>query len=83
MSKRYCYVDESGQHTQGEFFSVAAVTVNTVDQRDEGERMLLEIEAKTRKGSTKWTKTNYRIKEQYLRTIIALPELKNCLFFSQ
>ena len=44
MSKIYCYVDESGQHTQGDFFSVAVVIVNTTELRDEGERMLLEVE---------------------------------------
>ena len=55
----YCYVDESGQHTQGDFFSVAVVIVNTIEARDNTERMLLAMERKTGKGSTKWAKTHY------------------------
>ena len=82
MSKIYYYVDESGQHTQGHFFSVAVVIVKTVEMRDRGEDMLLEVEGITKKGSTKWTKTHYRKKVQYLRTITTLPELKSCLFYS-
>lgn len=82
MSNIYCYVDESGQHTQGDFFSVAAVIVKTVEMRDSGENTLLEVERTTEKGSTKWTKTHYRKKVQYLKTISALSELKGCLFYS-
>ncbi len=82
MSKIYCYVDESGQHTQGDFFSVAAVIVKTVEMRDSGEQMLLRVEKATGKGSMKWTKTHYLKKVQYLRTITTLSELKSCLFYS-
>lgn len=82
MSGIYCYVDESGQHTHGDFFSVSVVIVKTVEMRDEGEGMLLEIERTTEKGSTKWTKTHHRKKARYLRTIATLTELKNCLFYS-
>ena len=31
----YCYVDESGQHTEGDVFSVATVIVNTVEVREQ------------------------------------------------
>ena len=82
MSKIYCYVDESGQHTQGDFFGVAAVIVKTVEMRDSGEHTLLELERTTEKGSTKWTKTHYHKKDQYLRTIATLSEVKGCLFYS-
>ena len=82
MSKIYCYVDESGQHTQGDFFSVAVVIVKTVEMRDNGEDVLLEVERTTEKGSTKWTKTHYLRKVRYLRAITTLSELKNCLFYS-
>ena len=82
MSKLYCYVDESGQHTQGDYFSVAAVIVNTIGLRDEGEHMLLEIEAKTGKRSTKWTRTFYLKKTQYLRAIATIEDLKGALFYS-
>ena len=82
MSKIYCYVDESGQHTQGDFFSVAVVIVNATELRDKGERKLLDVERKTGKGTAKWTNTNYVKKEIYLRSITDLAELKSCLFYS-
>jgi hypothetical protein len=82
MQSMYCYVDESGQHTQGAFFVIAVVIVNSIELRDEGERMLLEIEKKTGKESTKWSKTNYVKKDRYIRAIATMPKLKNCLFCS-
>ena len=82
MNNIYCYVDESGQDTQGEFFSVSVVIVNSVQLRDEGERRLLDIKRKTGKGIAKWMKTNYVKKEGYLRAITDLAELKGCLFYS-
>ena len=78
----YCYVDESGQHTQGDFFSVAAVIMHTIEGRDSAERMLLKMERKTGKGSTKWSKTRYVKKVQYLQAITTITELKSCLFYS-
>ena len=82
MSNVYYYVDESGQHTHGDFFTVSVIIVRTVDIRDEVEHMLLEIEKRTKKGTMKWTKTHYLRKDQYLRSITTLAELKGCLFYS-
>lgn len=78
----YCYVDESGQHTEGDVFSIAAVIVNTIEVRDKVEHMLLKIEGATGKGSTKWAKTYYRKKVQYLHAIATITDLKGCLFYS-
>lgn len=78
----YCYVDESGQHTEGDVFSVAAVIVNTVEARDKVEHMLMKIEGTTGKGSAKWAKTYYPKKVQYLRAIATITDLKGCLFYS-
>ena len=82
MNNIYCYVDESGQDTQGDFFSVSVIMVNTVQLRDEGERRLLSVERGTGKGIEKWTNTNYVKKENYLRAITDLIELKNCIFYA-
>ena len=82
MSGMYCYVDESGQHTHGDFFTVSVVIVKTIGMRDEGECTLLEAERTTEKGSAKWTKTHHLKKASYLRTIATLTELENCLFYS-
>lgn len=47
MLSTYYYVDESGQHTEGDFFSVIAVIVKVVEMRDSGDHMLLEVERTT------------------------------------
>lgn len=47
MSKIYCYVDEAGQHTQGDFFSVTAVIVETIEMRDSSENTLLKMKRTT------------------------------------
>ncbi len=82
LDKFYCYVDESGQHTQGEFYSVAVVIADTVDIRNKGEQRLIEIEEYTKKGLSKWKSTHYTIKERYLRSVITIPDLERCLFYS-
>ena len=82
MNNIYCYVDESGQHTQGDFFSVAVVIVHTTELRDEVGRRLLNVERKTGKGSAKWTNTNYVKKENYLRAITTIANLRRALFYS-
>ena len=82
MNNIYCYVDESGQDTQGKFFSVSAVIVSTVLLRDEGEQRLLNIERESGKGISKWKRTNYIKRENYLRAITTMVMLKNSLFYS-
>lgn len=82
LHKIYCYVDESGQHTLGRFFSVAVVIVNTVEMRNDGIKRLRNIENKTKKGIEKWKSTHYTIKEKYLRSVITIPFLQNCIFYS-
>ena len=82
LDKIYCYVDESGQHTQGEFYSVAVVVADTIDIRNRVEQRLIKIEEKTNKGLCKWKSTHYTIKERYLRSVMAIPELERCLFYS-
>ena len=82
LDKIYCYVDESGQHTKGEFYSVAVVIANTIDIRNKVEQRLIEIEENTKKGLSKWKSTHYTIKERYLRSVITIPELERCIFYS-
>ena len=40
-----CYIDESGQHTHGDFFSVAAVIVKTLETRNSCDHILLEVDS--------------------------------------
>ncbi len=48
MQKIYCYVDETGQDTKGEFFLVSVVIAK--DERDNLIEKLEEIERSTGKG---------------------------------
>jgi hypothetical protein len=54
MQKLYCYVDESGQDTEGALFIVSAVV--TQDERDMLIALLENIEKKSGKGRIKWAK---------------------------
>jgi hypothetical protein len=53
MQKLYCYVDESGQATQGNTFVVTVVIAQT--ERDDLILILDQIEGQSGKGSKKWT----------------------------
>lgn len=78
--KLYCFVDESGQDTEGEIFLVSVVV--TGEERD---RLLNEaerIERDTGKGLTKWQKAPFDRRLSYITRILALPELHGKLFFS-
>ncbi|MCX6810115.1 MAG: DUF3800 domain-containing protein [Candidatus Berkelbacteria bacterium] len=68
--KIYCYVDETGQDTNGDLFIVAIVLAGA--QKDQMEKKLLEIENKSAKGIRKWQKS-----------IIALAELMLSSFKEQ
>jgi hypothetical protein len=81
MESIYCYVDESGQDTQGRLF-IVAVVVSTAERRDEGEQRLLEAERNSQKGLAKWKKTRHPKKESYLQAIATIAELRGSIFYS-
>lgn len=53
MSKYYCYIDESGQHTMGKMFVVSIIIPS---EREEIEKKLIEIENESGKNKVKWIK---------------------------
>ena len=63
--KYYCYVDESGQDTQGDLFIVAVVIA--AEERHELLRTLETIERETGKHRVKWNKTIYARRLAYIR----------------
>lgn len=67
MHKLFCYVDESGQDTQGRLFVVAVVVL--AENRDELERRCLQYETESKKGSRKWNKSDPDHRLTYLRKI--------------
>jgi Protein of unknown function (DUF3800) len=67
----YCYVDESGQHTQGRLFVVTAVFAGT--DRDELLNICENIEERSGKGRTKWHKSDYKQRLAYIKQILNNP----------
>ena len=63
MQKLYCYVDETGQDTQGNLFIVSVVIAE--DERVRLLKQLEQIEKSTRKGRRKWMKTREEQQFQY------------------
>jgi len=78
--KYYCYVDETGQDTQGEFFIVSVVVTSEERYR------LLDLCEKTEKESgknqIKWAKSRHSIRMDYIKKIINEPEFYGKLCFS-
>lgn len=66
--KLYCYVDETGQDTQGRFFLVAIVI--TGEEREHLIEELEKIEKETKKGISKWKKTSPERRAAYLEKIL-------------
>lgn len=66
--KLYCYVDETGQDTEGRFFLVAIVI--TGEEREELLKELEKIEAKSLKGISKWKKTSPQRRMDYMQGIL-------------
>lgn len=79
--KLYCYVDETGQDTQGRLFLVA-ITLKEIGQLELLENKLQKIEQTSGKNQAKWKKTTKKIKRKYLEGLLQIKELKNSIFYS-
>lgn len=77
--KIYCYVDETGQDTNGDLFVVAIVIADR--QKDRLEKKLLEIENNSGKHARKWQKTRKQERLNYIQSIIELKDFKQKLFY--
>lgn len=78
--KLYCYVDETGQDTEGELFLVSVVV--TEEEQETFARELERIETETGKGRVKWHKTSVARKIAYLAAVLACPVFQRTIFFS-
>lgn len=78
MKKIYCYVDESGQHSKGDYFIVSVVIIE--NKRDELIAILEKIERETRKNKYKWTKAKDVFRTAYVKAVLRHPAFKGCLF---
>ena len=80
MQKLYCYVDETGQDTQGKLFSVCCTIIVRFERLIQFEELILGIERISRKKS-KWQKTDKYVKQAFLKTLLAhTPSLKNHIY---
>lgn len=78
--KLYCYVDETGQDTLGEFFLVSVVVVG--NERDHLRSKLDAIEKRSGKGIKKWTKSTRKQRIAYMSEIVNNESLANHISFS-
>lgn len=79
MEKLFCFVDESGQDTQGSLFVVAIII--TGGERDELEAFLLEREQRSRQHHRKWHRTPHAQKKQYAELALVKDRLKGSIFY--
>jgi hypothetical protein len=75
----FCYVDESGQDTQGELFVVSVVI--TDEEREALINICEEIERQSGKGRVKWSKARHPQRLAYLQQVLRLPQLQGKLYF--
>jgi len=78
--KLYCYVDESGQDTKGDWFLVALVLLG--DQKEEIKQKLEKIEQESGKFATKWHRSKHIQRIKYFDAILNLKALKSSLYYS-
>lgn len=79
--KLYCYVDETGQDTEGEFFLVSIV-INEIKQLDELQGQLINIEQIIKKKQARWHGTKKEVKINYLQKLSELKGLRNSIYYS-
>ena len=79
--KLYCYVDETGQDTEGGLFVVATVITGT--DRDRIRDVLRRLEYDSGKGEKKWTKATRRQLRVYMERIVQATEFRGKLFYAR
>lgn len=80
MQKIYCYVDETGQDTQGRLFIVSVIVAG--DERQEMSGKLERIEQETQKGRVKWMKARDDARVAYIERVLTSPVFKNKLAYA-
>lgn len=80
MQKLYCYVDESGQDTQGDLFLVSVVITGT--ERDELLEALANIEQMSGKGNVKWIESKDEARGAYIGAVLELAAFKGKLHYA-
>jgi hypothetical protein len=81
MQKLYCFVDETGQDTEGAYF-LAALVISGKECDDLRQR-LIKIEQKSGKITRKWTHTPPEMKQAYLQGVFNEKEFYGKLCFQK
>lgn len=76
----YCYVDETGQDSDGQFFVVSVVIGDS--RKDEMIAALEAIERRSGKGNVKWMKVRIRQRLAYISEVLRSPLFRGSLYFS-
>lgn len=76
--KVYCYVDETGQDTRGDFFIVGVVL--TGEDKEQMVQACERIEEATGKRRAKWIKTRKAIRWRFMEEILRTPVFRGRLF---
>jgi len=79
--KLYCYVDETGQDTNGELFLVSIVLKES-EEISIFEKELKAIEIRTGKHLLKWKRTPFNCKKEYIRQLIDSNILNKTIYYS-
>jgi len=79
MHKLYCYVDETGQDTEGQLFLVSVVI--TEEERDTLIEILETIEKASGKGKVKWIKAKDKARVAYIKAVLSEEKLKGSLHY--
>jgi len=77
LTKLYCYIDETGQDTEGRFFVVVAIVTT---QREQIAGALEAAEDTSRKGKRKWHHSNERRRLAYIEAALT-PTLSGHIFY--
>jgi hypothetical protein len=78
--KLYCYVDETGQDTEGGLFVVAVAIIGT--NREEVRKLLQQIEYTSGKGKKKWMKATRKQRHAYIKQVVQALAFRGRIFFA-
>lgn len=81
VQKLYCYVDETGQDTKGDYFVVSVII--TQEDRELVIDLLQTLEQATGKKVTKWHKTHKETKRQFIEQVLTSEVLQGKIFYAQ
>jgi hypothetical protein len=80
VQKLYCYVDETGRDTAGEYFIVSVIVAQ--EDREQLVELLETLERETGKKATKWSKTAKEIKRRFIEEVFQHQILQRKIYYS-